>query len=169
MDEATLKRLQKLLGEEDVWDEPAPVVNAPANNKEQFVGISPLNFESDMEEGTYDYNFGRSQNQQPQSSRRGKKTGKGAGASLAPPAAARPQVPLADLEKVQLAVFAGKIGDVSPKGMQFTPVTLAVNYPIQYIGNANRAKAAPFFNREALMDKMTWDLFYIWHPTEPNR
>lgn len=174
MDEETLKRLRNLLGENDVWEEPKTSVDPPPTMAASDAPDFSHGYESDMEEGTYDYNNGGAQNpshKQQRPSRRGKKTGRGAMASSSstPAPAARHLPPLEELEKHQFPAFVGEQGDMSPMDMTFTSLTMANNYPIQYIGNANRGKASPFFRRGALLDRMEWDFFYIWHPQEANR
>jgi len=169
MDEVTLERLRKLLGETDVWADPKPVVEPPTDHDQLAMDFSH-NPESDLEEGAFDYDFGGSQSQpQPSPSRRRKKAGRGDKASSTTPGRAGPRRSLADLDNVQFAAFSGNRGDMGNKDMRYTPLTMAVNYPIQYIGNANREKAAPFFKLDTLLDRMTWDFFYIWHPSAPER
>ena len=170
MDDITLKRLQNLLGEDDVWEEPKAAVDPPSKETQPTMGSSSYGPEG-MEEGTFDYNFGRSENQQQSSSRRCKGAGRGGKAKTSTNLAvsAGPKPTLAELEKVRLPIFSGKMGDVSPQDMRSTALSLAIHYPNQYIGHANREKAAPFFKRDSLLDTQAWDFFYVWHPNQINR
>jgi len=38
-----------------------------------------------------------------------------------------------------------------------------------YVGNANRERVYPLFEKSSLFTKLAWDIFYIWNPEAPAR
>ena len=161
MDDVKLKRLQKLFGEEDVWEEPKTAIQSRSQKGKPHAKMDvPHNLESDIKD---DYNIGGSQKCH-QAFALGVYH-----RDMMTAATIRPQLSPADLEKVEFPVFSGQMGDVAPKEERFTPLSLAINYPSLYIGNTNRNRAAPFFTWHSLLGRQTWDIYYIWHPHEPKR
>jgi len=167
MDDATLKRLQDVLGREDVWTEPADVPEAIETQTTEIGDASekpPTSvFELPPDSDEYSDNEYVVQRPRKQGKSKQRKSHTNSSRTLNNSTAAFHSVE--EIKSQKFADYGLQPGEKSPEGMKFCPWDMVKCYPNNFIGKLNYPLASPFFEREALVTDMIWDFFYIQDPS----
>jgi hypothetical protein len=157
LDEATLRRLQALLGEQDVW-EAATLSETSHSPQQKSPPIDKAACESSRRAPDVDEIGGT-----PLRTRSETETADTIKA--APKYQILETAPQAELDVSNSQTFPEyglRLGEMSPEMMTFCPWQLTMAYPFIFIGNTNRGRCSPFFLKETLLNTQSWDFFYIW-------
>ncbi|KAL7950406.1 hypothetical protein V8C42DRAFT_306387 [Trichoderma barbatum] len=57
------------------------------------------------------------------------------------------------------------VGEPADEAISFCSWKVILAYPDSFIGNANRPRAKPFFDK--ILEDRAWDFFYLYHPEKP--